>query len=526
MPIKIGIIDSGVQKNHPHFVNESIKGYSLDFDDNNTLIKNTNFDDDIGHGTAVFSIINKSLKNRNVEITNIKIFFKNKNIDQLKFEKILNYIYKTEKFDYLNISMGIINYGNAAKLNKICNRFHKNGTYIISAFNNEGAVSFPAAIKSVIGVDTSSDINLKKDEFIYIENSIIDIVAPKKIFKVPWVNSSYILTSGSSFSCAELTSVLIKKNKKSIKEICNQKIILPKSHKNKMNFKIKIAVVFPFNKEIHSLARFIDLLDFKIINFYSVRIDGQVNKRICDIIENCPLKMIIKDIDYIDWNAFDTIIIGHLNEINKITKKDYKRILLEEAIKRGKKIYSFDNILQDNQKYNYYFTPKIFENQINRRYGKLYKTNKPILCVIGTNSKQGKFTLQLLLRKQFINHGYKVGQIGTEPSSLLFGMNEVFHSGYNSQVNLHPYQICSVVNQMIWDITQEDIDIIIAGCQSGLIAYNDYNVSMIPIFHQIFFESIQPDAIILCINCFDDYIFVERIIKFAEGLSGVERLLH
>ena len=76
------------------------------------------------------------------------------------------------------------------------------------------------------------------------------------------------------------------------------------------------------------------------------------------------------------------------------------------------------------------------------------------------------------------------------------------------------------VNDLIWNMSQQNIDLIITGNQTGFLAYNDYNAMMFPSYHQIFFSAIQPDAIIVCINPFDDLDFVERTIKAAEGLSG------
>ena len=38
-------------------------------------------------------------------------------------------------------------------------------------------------------------------------------------------------------------------------------------------------------------------------------------------------------------------------------------------------------------------------------------TNKPTVCVVGTSSSQGKFTLQLKIREKLLGIGYKVGQI-------------------------------------------------------------------------------------------------------------------
>ena len=77
---------------------------------------------------------------------------------------------------------------------------------------------------------------------------------------------------------------------------------------------------------------------------------------------------------------------------------------------------------------------------------------------------------------------------------------------------------------MIWDISQKGVDIILAGCQSGLLGFNDRNIDMIPFNHQIFFQSLQTDAIILCVNEYDSLSFVKRVINYAEGVSGAKVL--
>ena len=89
--------------------------------------------------------------------------------------------------------------------------------------------------------------------------------------------------------------------------------------------------------------------------------------------------------------------------------------------KIGRKVY-FPDILRENIPQNY--------------FGKLYSIGKPVLMISGTGSQQGKFSLQLKLRDRFKQEGYRVGQLGTEPSSLLFGMDEVFPCGYGSKVKL------------------------------------------------------------------------------------------
>ena len=54
--------------------------------------------------------------------------------------------------------------------------------------------------------------------------------------------------------------------------------------------------------------------------------------------------------------------------------------------------------------------------------------------MVGTNSSQGKYSVQLYFRRRLREVGYKVGQLGTEPSAVLFEMDEMFHCGYNQQI--------------------------------------------------------------------------------------------
>lgn len=524
---KIAVLDSGVKCNHPAFSNTDIKGLSIQIDKSGEVITSGDFHDEIGHGTAIFYLISKLAKDS--DITNIKIYDSQSEISTSDFEHILEYILSTYHFDIINISMGIVMYGNTDKLQAICKKFKENGTIIVSAFDNYGAVSFPAALDDVIGVDGQLGLS-SKINYILVNNSIVNVIGKIKTQKVPWINPDYILVKGNSFICAELSAQLANGSSKDVnyllQAICKKEVLLEKPVPNTMLFEINRAAIFPFNKEIHAIARYEPLLKFQIIDYYSLRISGKVGKTICDVLPNCNNKKVIKDIEKIAWDSFDTIIIGHCDEYCRIIKEDYKFKLISEAINRKKNIYVFDKmgITDAQMNYSQLFSPTVTSQNISKRYGKLYKPNVPILTICGTNSKQGKFSLQLFIRNKLIGLGYTVGQIGTEPSSLLFNMDEVFPCGYNGQVLLTPQQMCSVVNKMIWNISQKNVDIILAGCQSGLLGYNDRNIDMIPFSHQTFFQSLQTDAIILCINEYDSLHFVERVINYAESLSGAKVL--
>lgn len=167
------------------------------------------------------------------------------------------------------------------------------------------------------------------------------------------------------------------------------------------------------------------------------------------------------------------------------------------------------------------YTPRVNTDNIQNNFGKLFKTNVPIVSVVGTSSNQGKFTLQLYIRKKLIEIGYTVGQIGTEPSSELFGIDFCFPIGYNSNINLQSYDYLQIVNKMIWDLSYKS-EIILTGSQSSLATYSTNNISHFPLNHQIFLESIQPDAVILCINPYDEDDFIEKTLNLIKGLTSAK----
>lgn len=151
------------------------------------------------------------------------------------------------------------------------------------------------------------------------------------------------------------------------------------------------------------------------------------------------------------------------------------------------------------------------------RFGMLYRISKPVVGVFGTSSKQGKFTLQLKLREMFLGHGYNVGQLGTESNSILFGMDYVFPMGYNSSVYIQDEDVIRYLNCVINNMCEDGKDIIIVGSQSGTVTYDIGNIVQYNISQYNFLLGTQPDAVILCVNPYDDEEYIRRTINFIES---------
>lgn len=62
--------------------------------------------------------------------------------------------------------------------------------------------------------------------------------------------------------------------------------------------------------------------------------------------------------------------------------------------------------------------------------------------------------------------GYKLGQVGTEPTAPLFGMDVCFPFGYNSTVSVSRFNTISYLNYQLNNLCYKDVDLILVGCQS------------------------------------------------------------
>lgn len=527
--VKICIIDSGVKLENINIPNTSFINI-LKFPENND--DKINGIDNIGHGTAISSIILKF--SENVDLYSLKIFENDLVCDETILVNALKYILYNVDCNIINLSLGTI-CPKDNELYNICLKLHEKGVIIVAAFDNNGAISYPAAYDFVIGVDTS--INCRKyNDFEYVNGNFINIMAFGGIQRVAWATSKFMIASGASYACAYVTSAIanimskgtlnrdkiLEELKNISKNIVN--VYTPSVDKINNIECIKKAVLFPYNKEMHALTNFEQLLIFEIEGIYDYAKLGNIGKKIFPITSFSDNEHIIKDINSLQWDSdFDTVILGHLTEIENATNDNITKNILDLCVKYNKNIYSFDDIstYQDGMFYkniNIMLPKKDISDIKIDTFGKMYLYKSPILGIFGTSSKQGKFTLQLELRKRFLEQNFKVGQLGTEPTALLFGMDEVFPIGYNGSVYLDRNQTIVLLNQIMHNIDSQNNDIIIVGSQSGSIAYATYNLALLPQYQVDILYGTQPDGVILCINPYDDISYINRTIKAIEGM--------
>lgn len=142
----------------------------------------------------------------------------------------------------------------------------------------------------------------------------------------------------------------------------------------------------------------------------------------------------------------------------------------------------------------------------------------PVLGVVGTGTKQGKFSLQLALRREFLELGYNVGQLGTEPTAQLFGMDAVYPMGHESAVYVKGFDAVFAVNQIMSHIEEQNPDLIIFGSQSHTVTFIPGGPSYYPVSQQELLMGCQADAYILVV-CIDNPLsYIKRNISYLESL--------
>lgn len=516
------IIDSGLSKELFDKCCDQICGSKVFSPTSSSIV------DHAGHGSGVFWKIYNSNPTKRYFI--IKVFDSELSTDIEYLIHALEYVRDRITCKILHMSLGITKCNYLENLEKVCKEIYSKGTIIISAFDNAGALSYPAAFDFVIGVD-ASDKCTSINQIVVENNGIVDVFAFGGIQRVAWsAGLPLAFVRGSSFAAANVTSMLLHKD--NIDNIVSKQEALSLlagtsfvevngqlRYIQQQLFHIHKAIAIPFNKEISSLVNYSDLLGFELIDIFDIKFRGEINKIAKSIYGNHEFT--IKNIESINWdNDFDTVIIGHLEHLEHITNKCIKSFLFEKCIENNKQVYSFDPPPQEYANLNSVFHPHVQKNKLAHNYGKLQLISSPILGVFGTSSHQGKYTLQLYFRKKFIESGYKICQMGTEPSALLFGMNSVFPIGYNSSVNLNFREAIIYLNQQMAQMDKMNPDIILVGSQSNTALYWPGNISQYPTAQIELIYGTLPDASILCVNSYDDLAYVEKNINLIETLSG------
>ncbi len=545
--IRLAIVDSGIDASHSG-VGDIAGGVHIQIGKDGEVVFLDDHADCAGHGTACAGIIRK--KAPDAALYSVRIFDASLMADGRALIAAIQWCIDNE-MDMANLSLGTTDVTFKKSLQKVCRKAIDAGVILVAAESNDGLESYPAVFSEVIGV-TGGAI-YEPDGFYYRKEQHIECVARGDEQRVCWLNGKHIMTGGNSFAAPHITGIvarLLEQHPKcsvqDIRLLLQEKALNEISQgqdKSKSGLQshqkdfqedyayIKKAVLYPYNKEMHSLVRYRDLLAFEIVGVADPIGKGMVGKDAGKVIGESQVNLRISPNIRRAMADADTLILGYVDQLSRIRKRDLLREYVQLALDAGCHVFSFQALdpnlygdlyeLADKKGLRLAY-PHVHREELAQaiqNFNALPPVDVPVLSVMGTSSQQGKFTLQLALRRRLIQKGYKVGQIGTEHHSRLFGMDAAFPMGYASPLKLPFQHYIPYLDYKMREICQRtQPDIILTGSQSGTVPYQVQDHSTHCLSSLAFLLGVKPDACILVVNSIDAEEYIRDTI---DGIRAV-----
>jgi uncharacterized NAD-dependent epimerase/dehydratase family protein len=563
--VKVAVVDSGIDTAHPD-IGEVKGGVSVRLDKAGRIAFGQDWFDSVGHGTACAGIIRK--KAPNVRFYSVKIF--DDESLSAKGEVLIEAIRwcLAQGMNVVNLSLGTTERQLLPSLREVCDHAEQEGVLLVSAEHNEGRESFPACFPNVFGVTAGQVYG--KYAYLYREHHPIGFVARGDPQRLCWVRPRYVFMAGTSFAAPQMTALIalileqypnadfhqvkqilmadssrersrpVSNLTKSTQARIRNSKELPHPTPGQLDW-IKKAAIYPFNREMHALIRFRDLLNFEIVGVGDPIGKRLVGKDAGEAIGAEPIGLkIAHKLERILADA-DTFILGYVDQLGRSLRRDPFREILQKALALGRHIYSLAPInpsaypeifkIAESKGLKIAF-PFVSSEELREIPPDQLSSPKsidiPVVGVFGTGPQQGKFTTQLALRRILLAQGYRIAQLGSEHQSELFGFDLTFPYGYAYSVWLPMDAYIAYLDYKIWEISQRRRpDIMIVGAQLGTVPY-DFSLSpqtnyTLPSLAFLF--GTKPDAYILTVNSIDPDEYIQHSINALKALGKGETIL-
>lgn len=349
--VKIALIDSGVDCQHMDLYGKCIEGFEIKETQTGASLCH-DIEDANGHGTAAAGIIFD--KCPEAYLLSIKVLNQELGGSCEALCKGIQFAIDSN-VDIINLSLGATDTAHQEALQKVCRLAGEKGLYIVSAYSNKEASSYPAVFPEVFGVRGRGIP--EKYGFVYACTQNNDIYAKGVRQKVLWLKNSYKYSEGNSLACAHFTGILadILQKEPNISENDLKLYLLQKSLKDEAHASaqaqhmdthwIKKGLLFPLVKENLDMLKMTDQLDHEIIGLYDERFFYQDTY----IYETAagPKKIPLYHEPEEALSHADTLLVGDMDFLPMEKRKRLKRQVITKAVEMGKNIFSKDALPPD-----------------------------------------------------------------------------------------------------------------------------------------------------------------------------------
>jgi len=205
--IRVAVVDSGVEFDHPALGNSVRGGVVVEYDEDAENMIRYKADDQpvdlAGHGTACAGIIHALAPQ--AEIISVRVLGSNMRGRAIQFAggldwaiengiQVVNLSLSTSKEEYFGLFHDLADQAYFKNMNVVC------------AVNNYPEPSFPSLYSSVISVAAHEG----HDPFTYYYNPSppVEFGAPGIDIDVAWMNKQYVNSTGNSFAAPHITGII------------------------------------------------------------------------------------------------------------------------------------------------------------------------------------------------------------------------------------------------------------------------------------------------------------------------------
>ena len=549
--VKVAIVDSGVVPNHPK-IGPMAGGIALTVGPDGATRQSTDHADCAGHGTACAGIIHR--KAPAAALYSVRIFNESLQADSRLLIAAIEWCIE-QGLDIINLSLGTTEVTQRDALLQLCQQAADQGILMVAAEHEEGRKSYPAHLPQVIGVGAGPLQGLY--DYYYRPGVAIECIARGELQRLCWLEPPEVMLAGTSFAAPHITGLLalIRQDHPSaglaqVREILRNHAlpeVKPPQSPSPAAVQLRAeepfawirkAALYPYNKEMHSLVRGRELLGFEIVGVGDPVGKGLVGQDAGAAIGLPPAGLPIAPSLTAALRGADTLILGYMDQLSRIRKKDLLREAVQTAIDQGVHVFSLlalpheqyaDLYEQAEAKGLRLYYPALSSKEIRqtlRSADHWPQVDVPVLAVTGTSSQQGKFTLQLALRRRLLELGYRVGQIGTEHHSALFGMDCAFPMGYAASIEMPLDYYAPYLDAKMREINhRKQPDLILVGTQSGTVPYNveEHQTHTLPTL--AFLTGVKPQSCLLVVNSVDADDYIQDTIDGIRALCQTPTLL-
>lgn len=205
--IRVAVVDSGVEFDHPA-LGESVRGgVVIEFDPNSEnsvkCIPEDQPSDVAGHGTACAGIIHSIAPQ--AEIYSVRVLGTEMRGRAIQFAAGLEWAIENG-MQVINLSLSTAKEEYFALFHDLADQAYFKNINLISAVNNIPAPSYPSLYSSVISV--AAHFGHNPFTYYYNPSPPVEFGAPGVDIDVAWKNKQYLTSTGNSFAAPHITGIV------------------------------------------------------------------------------------------------------------------------------------------------------------------------------------------------------------------------------------------------------------------------------------------------------------------------------